>query len=75
MSKRGGGSKSGGRKKGRNLVWCAKYRSYQTREKNKAIKIARHLRRHPEDRVSLTAMAKLPSTFTKKARAAYGLSR
>ncbi len=62
---------SGGRKKGRNLKWCLNYNNRQQRERNKAIKIARHLRRHPEDPTALTALAALPTIFVKRARKIY----
>jgi len=61
----------GGRKKGRNLKGCLTYKNRQQRERNKAIKIARHLRRHPEDTTALKAIDLLPLTFAKAAKKAY----
>lgn len=49
-----------GRKMGRNLVWCANYRNQQTREKNKARKIAKHLKIHPGDTDALKVLKTLP---------------
>jgi hypothetical protein len=57
----------GGRKKGRNLKWCQSYRLRQQREKNKAIKLVRHLKKHPEDISANAAIALLPKAFVKRA--------
>lgn len=38
-----------GRKHGRNEKWCQTYKARGTREKNKAAKIRRHLKKHPND--------------------------
>ena len=43
---RGGG---GTRKYGRNKVSCQRYKLEGRREKNKLIKIARHVKNHPND--------------------------
>ena len=65
------GSGGGSRKRGRDLKQCLSYKNSQQREKNKAIKIARHLRRHPEDPTALTALAALPTIFVKVTRKMY----
>lgn len=65
-------SGGGGRKKGRNLKQCLVYKNKQQRERNKAIRLARHLRRHPEDPTALTALAALPVIFAKRAKKIYG---
>ena len=43
---RGGGNT---RKINRDLVKCRIYRERHTREKNKVIRITRHLKKHPND--------------------------
>lgn len=55
----------GARKYGRNKVWCANYRNQQQRERNKAKKLARHIRLCPWDEVARAALAKLPQSFQK----------
>ena len=65
------GSGGGSRKRGRNSKWCLAYKNSQQREKNKAIRLARHLRRHPEDPTALTALTVLPTIFVKRARKMY----
>jgi hypothetical protein len=45
-----GQAKAKGKKIGRNKDWCAAYRMRGTRERNKRLKLARHLRRHPNDK-------------------------
>lgn len=49
--------KSGGlRKIGRNKDWCKAYRSRGQRLKNKVVKIRRHLKKHPNDRIAYKAL-------------------
>lgn len=38
-----------GKKSKKKADWCKAYRAAGTREKNKAIKIYKHVARHPED--------------------------
>lgn len=59
--KKAGGSrgKKGSRKAGRNKVKCAAYRSSGRREKNKLIKLKRHLAKHLSDKCAEYALAKL----------------
>lgn len=45
-----------GRKLGRNEKWCQAYRTRGQREKNKARKLRRHLKRHPEDLQAVAAL-------------------
>ena len=62
-----GKAKQGGknRKVGRAKKACESYRARQQRERNKAVKIARHLKRHPGDEVSINAFKSLPASFQK----------
>lgn len=55
----------GARKYGRNKITCANYRSQQQRERNKAKKLARHIRACPWDAVAREALSKLPQSFQK----------
>lgn len=55
----------GARKYSRNKVWCANYKSQQQRERNKALKLARHIRATPWDKVARAALSKLPQAFQK----------
>jgi hypothetical protein len=55
----------GARKYGRSSAWCQSYRSRQQRERNKALKLARHIRRYPQDDCARTALSALPQGFRK----------
>ena len=55
----------GARKYGRNAAWCKAYRNQQQRERNKALKLARHIRRFPSDDCAWTALKALPLGFQK----------
>lgn len=46
-----GANNAGGKskKKGRNKVWCDLYRKRGQREKNKRVKIQRHIKKFPND--------------------------
>lgn len=55
----------GARKYDRNRAWCAAYKSRQQRERNKALKLARHIRRYPWDQAARDALSKLPQSFQK----------
>ena len=55
----------GARKYGRNKKTCEMYRNQQQRERNKAAKLARHLRRAPWDKVAREAFTALPISFQK----------
>jgi hypothetical protein len=50
-SERGGGAKSSkkNRKFGRNSVYCTMYKNTGRQEKNKQIKLERHLKKYPND--------------------------
>ena len=52
MAKRHQKKKSGNKKHGRNKKWCEAYRNRGQREKSKRCKVAKHLERHPRDRVA-----------------------
>jgi hypothetical protein len=49
-----GGKKN--RKHGRNKKWCERYRAENRRAKNKAKRLARHLKHHPNDRQAARAV-------------------
>ena len=55
MGKKRGNS----RKYGRNKDKCKTYRDYDMREKNKARKIRRHLKKHSQDDIALAALKRL----------------
>lgn len=46
-----GGKKN--RKVGRNKKWCESYRARHQREKNKVVKLDRHIQTHPADNCAL----------------------
>ena len=50
--------KSGGgaRKRNRNRVWCKAYRARGQREKNKVVRLRKHIARHSTDRCALAAL-------------------
>jgi len=50
MAKKGTGAGSANSKYGRNASWCKMYRDRGTRERNKAAKVARHIKRFPADK-------------------------
>ncbi len=64
-------SKSGGkknRKYSRNKVWCQAYRARGQREKNKAVRLRKHIARHPSDRCAAAALVRVvPGTVRKLA--------
>lgn len=66
MASTGKKKSGGGRKHGRNAIWCAAYRARGQREINKAVKIAHHLRAHPEDLAGLKTFQALPILAQKK---------
>lgn len=49
IAKKSTGKGKKGRKVGRNRKWCQEYRARGQRMKNKIRKVARHLKRHPND--------------------------
>ena len=58
-----GGKRSKGkknRKHGRNKESCNLYRQQNRRERNKALRLARHLRHHPTDNTAAAALRGLP---------------
>lgn len=69
MADKKGGRK--GRKIGRNKAWCNAYRLSERRSRNKALKIARHLRHHPNNRTAVHAFGQLPERFQREARLRY----
>ena len=55
--KHGTGKKKGGmRKRGRSIVWCQAYKSRGQREKNKKLKLRKHIVKHPNDKVAEKAL-------------------
>lgn len=47
--------KSGNKKHGRMKKWCEAYRARHQREKNKLIRLRKHLLKHPNDQVAIQA--------------------
>ena len=47
-----------GRKIGRNLKWCQAYRLRRQRERNKAVRLRKHLARLPGDMVAAAALVR-----------------
>lgn len=56
---RRGGKKN--RKHGRNKRGCERYRAEGRRERNKAVRLARHVRRQPHDTQARAALLKMRS--------------
>lgn len=52
MAKRTRKGKGGLAKRGRNISKCQAYKARNTREKNKARKITKHLAKHPNDSIA-----------------------
>lgn len=48
--------KSGNKKHGRSIQHCELYRLRRQKEKNKVIKLNRHIPMHPNDNVAITAL-------------------
>ena len=59
MAKRQTQKVKGCKKAGRNRKWCEAYRKAGTREKNKRRKLARRIKRFPNDRGAVEALASL----------------
>lgn len=57
----------GARKYGRNKITCANYRNQQQRERNKAVKLIRHIHQTPWDKCAREALERLPVAFRKGA--------
>lgn len=62
-TKVGGNSK----KKGRMKAWCQAYAGRQQRERNKARRLIRHIKRYPWDAEARATLAALPDGFRKGA--------
>ena len=56
MGQQSSKGKKGCRKAGRNKVFCANYRSTNRREKNKLLRLKKHVVRHPTDMVGAKAI-------------------
>jgi len=56
------------KKHDRNRPWCVAYRSRGQRERNKAVKLLRHLKRHPGDATAHAVLSALPPLFVKAAQ-------
>lgn len=53
--------KGGGAKKyGRNAAWCKAYRASARREKNKILRLVKHLKRFPQDGKAVYVLNNLP---------------
>lgn len=59
-------SGSGARKYDRNKIWCQAYRARGQREKNKAVRLHKHIARHPADGCAVTALARVASATALK---------
>jgi hypothetical protein len=55
-AKKAGKSRNGNKKHHRNKIWCESYYHRGQREKNKKVKLNRHLARHPNDEVAKKAL-------------------
>lgn len=55
--RRGPSKSKKNRKHGRNKVWCQAYRNRGQREKNKVVRLKRHLIDHPHDRNAVHLLA------------------
>lgn len=58
----------------RNRDWCKNYRNSGQREKNKARKLIRHLKRFPDDEGAQEAFKRLPESAKKLAVKESGIS-
>mgnify|MGYP001412824509 CR=1 FL=1 len=60
--------KSGGgtRKYDRNKVWCQAYRARGQREKNKAVRLRKHIVRHPADHCAVDALSRVAPAMARK---------
>ncbi len=61
MAKSSSGKK-GGRKIGRNKDFCNSYKNSGQREKNKALRLVKHLEKFPNDRCGFHCFHNLPQT-------------
>ncbi len=59
-----GGKKN--RKHDRNKIWCKAYRARSQHEKNKAVRLGKHIARHPADRCAVTALARVAPAMALK---------
>lgn len=55
-----GGQSKKSRKHDRNRVWCQAYRNRAQREKNKAVRLKKHMARHPGDNCAKGCFDNLP---------------
>lgn len=59
MAEKSSKNKKGNKKHGRNKNFCEAYRRTNRREKNKALKIKKHLAKFPDDKKALAKLAEL----------------
>jgi hypothetical protein len=59
MSGKSSSNKKGNKKHGRNEVSCKAYRASGRREKNKVLKLQRHLKVYPSDSAALNKLKEL----------------
>ena len=52
-------SKGGTRKYDRNKIWCQAYRARGQREKNKAVRLRKHIACHPTDLCAIDALVRV----------------
>lgn len=57
IGKRRAAKSKKGRKHGRNKLWCTAYRNRGQREKNKVVRLKKHLLRNPNDRNAVHLVA------------------
>jgi hypothetical protein len=57
---------SKGRKVGRNAKWCQAYQASGTQKINQAKRLARHLRRYPEDKPARRQLEQLVNVYGKR---------
>ena len=55
------------RKHDRNERWCENYRARQQRERNKARRLSKHLKKYPGDGVARVCLSKLSAPATRAA--------
>jgi len=60
----------GNRKGGRNKKWCEAYRAMGTRERNKKLKMASHIKRFPADKQAKNRMKSIANAALKRLREA-----
>ena len=62
MAGKSSSSKKGNKTHGRNAVFCKNYKVTGRREKNKVIKLQRHLKAYPSDSAALSKLKELENS-------------